>query len=890
MGNCCSAETEKLKQNELHREKAPIEENQRAPKEKEEKTVQKKVEKSPQKKPQRNLNMMKARSVRFDAQNAFTGGESFKTMKKLNEIKEEKADLLSFVIKCANHIPLHKATAKLSGGKSFVGKHGYYVKLSVTDKVGNHKYKFPISSRIVERNEKRVVEFDIHVTFPKVELTDVIKITLVATYYGNSSRKRVGRTFISVGDLVQKEKWDELWLFDTTNIAIFNTLLTNPCYLEVEDVSLNKPSSTQAVSIEDVEPELENTNDESKEDTENLKIDESPSNTSGKGRSHEKLVSILNDDDDDSNLDYNSHSEDEDGSEDDDHEKNNHGFGHPDKEVENMSKRNLLGIDSGLTCSVASSINANKIATITEEPSEVSVMDEPSPSVDEGIAEEKKPKHVLVITRGTRGDVQPFIALALGLAKTHGWHVTLCTELRYRGLIRRYKEDSGGRLHFRPSGGDTETRLEGALAKWGVQSTNRLINAAALARTEREFFDSEPAFYYWAKTLKPDYLCFTFTTTNLGLIISESLKIPCLGFFFQPTVIPSKHYPAILPLRMENFDDKVNQKEVHGLESHKMFRFIKGWFENNIFTKRIEHIRKLRGVPLTREVKKNFQVNDVERLVEGNYPLIMPIKKEAFGGYPSDWPKSFQMTDFIFLRSGATPPLSDEMKKFIAGAREANCQIMCICFSSMPVSRIEILELSLLILKKCPKPYKPAILALVGNRPLDEPTKESLEVEAKKYIAQDRLLIQNGAPYSKLFPEMDFIITHGGLGSTAEALATGKPLLVAGVLLLDQRFWGKRTNDLGVAPLPKHIRYLNKEIIGLLPKCLDPNGEYAANAKKLQLEMFPGGLENMSDGVEINVKAFKEACDTCKPANLEHEKDVAVEKQSMASMTKLHKK
>lgn len=45
------------------------------------------------------------------------------------------------------------------------------------------------------------------------------------------------------------------------------------------------------------------------------------------------------------------------------------------------------------------------------------------------------PKHVFLMTRGTRGDVQPFVALAVGMATRCGWLVTLCTELAWKGFV-----------------------------------------------------------------------------------------------------------------------------------------------------------------------------------------------------------------------------------------------------------------------------------------------------------------------------------------------------------------------------------------------------------------------------------------------------------------------
>jgi len=78
-------------------------------------------------------------------------------------------------------------------------------------------------------------------------------------------------------------------------------------------------------------------------------------------------------------------------------------------------------------------------------------------------------KHVFVCTRGTRGDVQPFIALAIGLATQHDFLITICTEMRYKPLVENYSKVKRGKIQFKPSGGDTEKRISSALATWAMQ-------------------------------------------------------------------------------------------------------------------------------------------------------------------------------------------------------------------------------------------------------------------------------------------------------------------------------------------------------------------------------------------------------------------------------------
>lgn len=49
----------------------------------------------------------------------------------------------------------------------------------------------------------------------------------------------------------------------------------------------------------------------------------------------------------------------------------------------------------------------------------------------------KYPKHIMMISRGTQGDVQPFMAMARGLAEEKGWMVTFVTEQHFKPFVMR---------------------------------------------------------------------------------------------------------------------------------------------------------------------------------------------------------------------------------------------------------------------------------------------------------------------------------------------------------------------------------------------------------------------------------------------------------------------
>ena len=203
-----------------------------------------------------------------------------------------------------------------------------------------------------------------------------------------------------------------------------------------------------------------------------------------------------------------------------------------------------------------------------------------------------------MITRGTRGDVQPFLALALGLATSRGWDIVICTEDRYKSFIEEYSaqlhddEKHGrnrgdddnrgpagtyarpriGSVTFASSGGDTMKSMEGTVAKLAINSRTSFMQSVMLASsgmdddgiesvpfelmmlilngfifdTERFFFGSAMKMTECALDVKPDFVIYGFTTTTIGLLLGERLGVPALGVILQPTVIPSRDIEPII--------------------------------------------------------------------------------------------------------------------------------------------------------------------------------------------------------------------------------------------------------------------------------------------------------------------------------------------------------
>ena len=100
--------------------------------------------------------------------------------------------------------------------------------------------------------------------------------------------------------------------------------------------------------------------------------------------------------------------------------------------------------------------------------------------VPQPLAPRSFPRHLFIMTRGTRGDVQPFVALAKGLANAHGWLVTICTELYWRDFVLSevaelraganalglLQQDAEAWFRWTPAGssGPTDVEIDAAIA------------------------------------------------------------------------------------------------------------------------------------------------------------------------------------------------------------------------------------------------------------------------------------------------------------------------------------------------------------------------------------------------------------------------------------------
>lgn len=188
------------------------------------------------------------------------------------------------------------------------------------------------------------------------------------------------------------------------------------------------------------------------------------------------------------------------------------------------------------------------------------------------------------------------------------------------------------------------------------------------------------------------------------------------------------------------------------------------------------HLRDQLNLPRTRALGFVKMLQRVPTLLTTS-PLVTPP--------PGDWPANICQTGIWFDQSPAWDPPAD-LTQFLA----AGDPPVFIGFGSMP-SADPSADVKLMIRAARQAGRRVVIRPAYGwCEPKDSPG----DLEQDVYVLRE-------APYRWLFPQMGAIIHHGGAGTTAEALLAGVPngVVAFGV---DQPYHGRRIHALGAGPAP----------------------------------------------------------------------------------------
>ena len=366
---------------------------------------------------------------------------------------------------------------------------------------------------------------------------------------------------------------------------------------------------------------------------------------------------------------------------------------------------------------------------------------------------------ITILTYGSRGDVQPCLALALALQQAgHTPLLALPTSLRFLA------DEQGIPAVSLP--GDI------ALLSQGLNQASR--NLLAVIRVMKENIEPvalDAARAAWQACQGADLIVHTFLFTLGGHAFAHQLAIPDVSVQFFPMFFASSSYPQI------GFPDLHLGPYYNRLTHH---------FGNAVFawTQRAMYPRVRKAAPeFPARLPWPFKASPGRAAT----PLLLAYSPALIPPEP-DWGAHVYATGFWFLDSPASYQPPPELADFLASGPPP----VCVGFgSSIHPNSLQLQRALLEGLRQAGQ--RAVILTGWDGWTASEP-------------GPDRLFVQS-APHDWLFPRCAAILHHCGAGTTAAALRSGQPNVVL-PLASDQPFWARRVHAAGASPAPLDVRNL----------------------------------------------------------------------------------
>jgi UDP:flavonoid glycosyltransferase YjiC (YdhE family) len=360
-----------------------------------------------------------------------------------------------------------------------------------------------------------------------------------------------------------------------------------------------------------------------------------------------------------------------------------------------------------------------------------------------------------IVNSGSRGDIQPYIPLALGLQRA-GHAVKLTVPNNYREWICSYG------IEHAPMEGDVQEMMDGEQGLRFIESksfaTLRILAEMmepVIERASRDTLESAQ---------DSDLLIGAFGTYGVTYSIANKLGIPWMFGMLQP-MHPTREFPSF------GVADKVSAGAVGNYISHLMVEQAQWMSMRKIGNQVRREVLNMEPYsfwgPLAEARKQRIPA------IYGYSPSVLPK--------PRDWGDHLHVTGYWFLDEHHWEPPAD-LVDFI----ESGPPPVYVGFGSMPTRHPEQLAQTALDALKMAGQRGVLVTGWGGLKAGDLP---------------DTVFKVESAPHSWLFQRMAAVVHHGGAGTTGAGVRAGVPSIITPVFA-DQPWWGMRLYSLGVAPKP----------------------------------------------------------------------------------------
>ncbi|KAL4981853.1 hypothetical protein BDW68DRAFT_196013 [Aspergillus falconensis] len=389
--------------------------------------------------------------------------------------------------------------------------------------------------------------------------------------------------------------------------------------------------------------------------------------------------------------------------------------------------------------------------------------------------------NIVIQVVGSRGDVQPFIALGNELQR-HGHRVRLATHNVFDSFVHK----SG--LEFYPIGGDPSELMAYMVKDPGLIPQMKSLRAGEIQK--KRAMVGEMLRGCWDSCINNDPL------TNVPFVADAIIVNP-----------PSFAH--------------VHCAQALGIPLHLMFTM--PWSSTRAFPHPLADIKSSRREPKLANYISYGVVEWMTWQGLGDGPCLADVLKVPFTycwspalvPKPLDWPAHIDVCGFFFRSPpDYTPP--PDLDQFLRTGPPP----VYIGFGSIVIEDPAAMTATLL-----------SAVEALGVRAIISRGWSNLGTEKHS----DSVFFLGDCPHEWLFRHVSAVVRHGGAGTTARGLLNGGPTVIV-PFFGDQLFWGNMVASRGLGPLPILYKKLKTEnLTEAIRFCLQP--EALAAAEKVAIEM-----------------------------------------------------
>lgn len=415
---------------------------------------------------------------------------------------------------------------------------------------------------------------------------------------------------------------------------------------------------------------------------------------------------------------------------------------------------------------------------------------------------------ITITAAGTRGDVQPCVALGLGL-KRAGHEVTLASWEPYRRMAE------GRGLTFHPVAGPPPEVLMAALVEAGRNPLTYARRFRPLLRPHVEQGLKDCL----AACAGADAVLYT-PLGFAGFMAAEHLGIPSVGSVVEPLFVRSRAYPSAVlgrPVEIPVLGALYNRL------SHPVVEQLYWWVIQ----------------PLVAEARENLGLppmpalgSPVAEIHRARRPILLGWSRHVLPENPTR-ENRMPTTGYWFLdHEDWKPP--KKLQRFL----ETGDPPVALGLGSM--TGVEAAQTGRIVSGTAEALGRTGLRGVLLS--------DDARIDAS--LPDNVIRVPGEVPYDWLFPRVAVAVHHGGAGTVAAALRAGIPSVVIPVVP-DQTFWARRITALGTAPPPIPTRNLTPDKLAsaILEATIDPTTRQRCAALS--------GLISAEDGVTRAVGALE---------------------------------